>query len=228
MTSKAYEAVIFDLDGTLINSLDDLADSCNEMLIAFDFPTHDTEKYRYFVGNGVRKLVQRAIPAEKAKDDLFVERALAKFREIYNGRVLNKTRAYPGVRETLTKLQTKEIPVAVCTNKPTDAASTIINILFEPETFSMIIGDRKGYPKKPDPANVLYIAEQWGIKPENIAYVGDSSVDMQVAVNAGMLPVGVLWGFRGKDELLEHGAKFLLEKPTDLLFAVQFKKKHEA
>lgn len=225
MTSKAYEAVIFDLDGTLINSLEDLADSCNEMLSAFGFPVHEIEPYRYFVGNGVRKLVERALPKDKAEDEEFVEKALAKFREIYNGRVLNKTRAYTGVRETLTKLQTKEIPVAVCTNKPNDAALTIINILFEPETFNMVIGDRKGYPKKPDPANVLYIAEQWGIKPENIAYVGDSSVDMQVAVNAGMLPVGVLWGFRDKEELLEHGAQILLEKPTDLLFEVQFKKK---
>lgn len=225
MTSKAYEAVIFDLDGTLINSLDDLADSCNEMLSAFGFPIHEIEPYRYFVGNGVRKLVERALPKEKSEDQEFVEKALAKFREIYNGRVLNKTRAYTGVRETLTKLQTKEIPVAVCTNKPTDAALTIINILFEPETFNMVIGDRKGYPKKPDPTNVLYIAEQWGIKPENIAYVGDSSVDMQVAVNAGMLPVGVMWGFRDKEELLEHGAQILLEKPTDLLFEVQFKKK---
>lgn len=219
-----YEAVIFDLDGTLINSIDDLADSCNEMLIAYDFPTHTVDAYKYFVGNGVGKLVERALPADKAADKAFYEKALAKFREIYNGKVLNKTRAYSGIRDTLAKLMEKEIPMAVCTNKPMEAAKTIINILFEPGTFQMVIGDRPGYPRKPDPTTVLEITEKLGVTPDKVVYLGDSGVDMQTAVNAGFLPVGVLWGFREKEELLENGAKLLLEKPTDLLFNVQFKK----
>ena len=219
-----YEAVIFDLDGTLINSIDDLADSCNEMLIAYDFPTHAVDAYKYFVGNGVGKLVERALPADKAADKVFYEKALAKFREIYNGKVLNKTRAYSGIRDTLAKLMEKEIPMAVCTTKPLEAAKTIINILFEPGTFQMVIGDRPGYPRKPDPTTVLEITEKLGVTPDKVVYLGDSGVDMQTAVNAGFLPVGVLWGFREKEELLENGAKLLLEKPTDLLFNVQFKK----
>ena len=219
-----YEAVIFDLDGTLINSIEDLADSCNDMLIAFDLPVHDVEAYKYFVGNGIAKLVERSLPAEKAEDKEFCNKALDKFREIYNGRVLNKTRAYTGVRETLTKLMGKEIPMAVCTNKPMDAAKTIINILFEPGTFKMVIGDRPGYARKPDPANVLYITEQLGVTPDKVVYVGDSGVDMQTAVNAGFLPVGALWGFRQEDELVANGAKLVIEKPTDLLFKVKFKK----
>lgn len=219
-----YEAVIFDLDGTLINSIDDLADSCNEMLSAFDLPLHGVEEYKYFVGNGIGKLVERALPAERAADKAFYDKALTKFKDIYNGRVLNKTRAYSGIRETLLKLMEKDIPMAVCTNKPMDAAKAIINILFEPGTFKMVMGDRPGHARKPDPETVLYICEQLQVDPAKVVYLGDSGVDMQTAVNAGFFPVGVLWGFRKADELLENGAQLLIEKPTDLLFKVQFKK----
>lgn len=219
-----YEAVIFDLDGTLVNSIDDLADSCNEMLVAYDLPTHDVEAYKYFVGNGVAKLVERALPKEKAESKEFYDKALAKFRAIYNGKVLNKTRAYSGIRETLAKLMEKEIPMAVCTNKPMEAAKAIINILFEPGTFKIVIGDRPGHPRKPDPTTVLEITKELGVTPDKVAYLGDSGVDMQTAVNAGFLPIGVLWGFRQRDELEANGAQLLLEKPTDLLFKVQFRK----
>lgn len=217
-----YKAVIFDLDGTLINSIEDLADSCNEMLMAYDLPVHTVEEYKYFVGNGVPKLVERALTAEAAEDKAFYDKALAKFREIYNGRVLNKTRAYSGIRETLAKLMEKEIPMAVCTNKPMEAAKAIINILFEPGTFEIVIGDRPGYPRKPDPTTVLDITRELGVTPEQVVYLGDSGVDMQTAVNAGFFPVGVLWGFRKKEELLADGAKLLIEKPTDLLFKIHF------
>lgn len=219
-----YGAVIFDLDGTLINSIDDLADSCNEMLTAYDLPRHTPEEYKYFVGDGVAKLVARALPEKEAADTAFYEKALAKFRQIYNGRVLNKTRTYSGVRETLNKLMEKEIPMAVCTNKPMDAAKAIINILFEPGTFKVVIGDRPGHPRKPDPTTVLEITQELGVEPEKVVYLGDSGVDMQTAVNAGFLPVGALWGFRTRDELLTNGAQLLLDKPTDLLFKVKLGK----
>lgn len=219
-----YEAAIFDLDGTLINSIEDLADSCNEMLNAYALPLHTLDEYKnQFVGYGVAKLIELALPPEKFQDKAFYDKAVAKFREIYNGRVLNKTRAYSGIRDTLAKLMEKEIPMAVCTNKPQEAARAITNILFEPGTFKMVIGDRPGYPRKPDPTTVLEIAKELGVSPEKTAYVGDSGVDMQTAVNAGFLPVGVLWGFRGKDELVAEGAQVLLEKPSDLLFKVHFK-----
>ncbi|MBP3231297.1 MAG: HAD hydrolase-like protein [Anaerovibrio sp.] len=220
-----YEAVIFDLDGTLINSIDDLADSCNSMLIAYDLPTHDVEAYKYFVGNGIGKLVERALPPEKAADKDFYEKALSKFKELYNGQVLNKTRAYSGIRETLLKLIEKDVPMAVCTNKPMDAAKTIISILFEPDTFQVVMGDRPGYPRKPDPFTCLEICREIGVEPEKVVYLGVSGVDMQTAVSAGFLPVGARWGFREDAELLENGAELLLDKPTDLLFKVQFKKR---
>ena len=217
-----YKAVIFDLDGTLINSLADLADSVNLMLSSYDFPQHTLEEYRYFVGNGSRRLIERSLPPEKAAAAGFVDQALAKYKGIYEGRILEKTRSYKGIIEMLNNLQEKKIPLAVCTNKHMEAADMIVKILFKPGIFREVVGDRKGYPRKPDPTTALEIAAKLGVRPEETAYLGDSSVDMQTAVNAGFLPVGVLWGFRGKDELLENGAKVLLERPAELLEKVEF------
>lgn len=217
-----YKAVIFDLDGTLIDSLADLADSANAMLASYGYETHETEKYRYFVGNGSRKLIERILPAGKASSKEFVDEALAKYKKIYEGRFLEKTRSYKGIIDLLKKLRERGIPLAVCTNKHMEAAATIVKVLFEPDTFAEVIGDRPGFPRKPDPANVLQIAQNLGAKPEEIAYLGDSMVDMQTAANAGFLSVGVLWGFRGKEELVENGAEVLLEEPLELLEKVEF------
>ena len=214
-----YKAVIFDLDGTLINSIDDLADSANAVLKEYNFPTFDVEAYKYKVGNGIRKLMQRALPEDK--QDLLDE-ALDKFKAIYAKHNLDKTRPYDGIMDMLHNLQESGIPLGVCTNKHDEAAKEIIKILFPENTFDSIIGDKAGLKRKPDPGKVLAIAKEWNIKPEEIAYLGDSGVDMQTAVNAGMLPVGVLWGFRKEDELLANGAKVLLHNPNELLEKVNF------
>lgn len=219
-----YKAVIFDLDGTLVDSLDDLADSVNLMLEGYGFPTHDVEAYRYFVGNGSKKLMERTLPKDRAASAEFVEEALAKYKEIYKERLLEKTRPYKGVRELLTELKNRRIPLAVCTNKHNEAALTIVKILFEPNTFDEVLGDRIGHPKKPDPTAPLEIAAALGVKPEEVAYLGDTSVDMETAVRAGFLPVGVLWGFRPEKELVESGAEVLLKTPLDLLEKVDFHK----
>ncbi len=217
-----YKAVIFDLDGTLINSLQDLADSVNLMLAGYGYPQHTIEEYRYFVGNGSRKLIERSLPAEKAVSAEFVAEALRKYKKIYEGRILEKTRSYKGIIETLDQLHEMGIPMGICTNKHMEAANMIVKILFKPGIFQEVIGDREGYPRKPDPTTVLEIAQKLGAKPEETAYLGDSSVDMQTAVRAGFLPVGVLWGFRDRAELEENGAQVLLEKPADLLEKVSF------
>jgi len=217
-----YKAVIFDLDGTLIDSLEDLADSANAMLESYGYPVHPLEEYRYFVGNGSRKLICRILPEEKAASESFVDEALEKYKAIYEERFLEKTRSYKGIMEMLKQLRDRKIPMAVCTNKHAEAANTIVKVLFEPDTFVEIVGDKPGVPRKPDPAKLLQIARNMGVKPEEVAYLGDSMVDMQTAVNAGFLPIGVLWGFRDKAELVEHGAKVLLEKPADLLEKVEF------
>lgn len=217
-----YKAVIFDLDGTLIDSLEDLADSVNIMLADYGFPTHAVEKYRYFVGNGSKKLMERTLPEEKAAFAEFVEEALAKYKAIYKNHLLEKTRPYKGVRELLAALKERHIPLAVCTNKHNEAALAIVKILFEQDTFAIVLGDRPGHAKKPDPATPLEIAASLGVKPEEVAYLGDTAVDMETAVRAGFLPVGVLWGFRPEKELLESGARVLLETPLELLEKVAF------
>ena len=217
-----YKAVIFDLDGTLVDSLADLSDSVNLMLESYGFPTHEVEKYRYFVGNGSKKLMERTLPRDKAASAEFVEEALAKYKAIYKERLLEKTRPYNGVRELLAELKSRGIPLAVCTNKHNDAALTIVKILFAPGTFVEVLGDRPGFPKKPNPATPLEIASHLGVKPDEVAYLGDTSVDMETAVHAGFLPVGVLWGFRPEEELVKSGAKVLLKAPLELLEKVEF------
>lgn len=217
-----YKAVIFDLDGTLVDSLADLSDSVNLMLESYGFPTHEVEKYRYFVGNGSKKLMERTLPRDKAASAEFVEEALAKYKAIYKERLLEKTRPYNGVRELLEELKSRGIPLAVCTNKHNDAALTIVKILFAPGTFEEVLGDRPGFPKKPNPATPLEIASHLGVKPDEVAYLGDTSVDMETAVHAGFLPVGVLWGFRPEEELVKSGAKVLLKAPLELLEKVEF------
>ena len=217
-----YKATIFDLDGTLIDSLADLADSANEMLTSYGYPTHDIDKYRYFVGNGSRKLIERCLPADKAADSAFVDEALAKYKECYDRNLTHKTDCYDGIMDMLQNLQAKNIPLGICTNKHQTAADEIVRKLLSDINFVDVIGDTKGLPRKPDPMKVLMIAEHMGIKPEAIAYFGDTSVDMETAVNAGFLPVGVTWGFRPKEELLESGAKILLDEPRNLFAQIEF------
>ena len=217
-----YKAAIFDLDGTLIDSLADLADSANEMLTSYGYPTHDIDKYRYFVGNGSRKLIERCLPADKAADTAFVDKALAKYKECYDRNLTHKTACYDGIMEMLQTLQDKNIPLGICTNKHQSAADIIVDKLFPKDMFMSVIGDCQGLPRKPDPKKVLLIADKMGVKPEKVAYFGDTSVDMDTAKNAGMLAIGVTWGFRPKEELMEHGAKILIDSPMELFDKVVF------
>ncbi|MGN0940910.1 MAG: HAD family hydrolase [Selenomonadaceae bacterium] len=217
---QIYKAVVFDLDGTLINTIYDLADSGNELLASFGKAPHTVDEYRYFVGNGSRKLVERILPEFTPAE---VDAALEKYKGIYARRLFNKTKVYDGILELLDALTEMHIMKAVCTNKHMSAAESIIGHFFKEGTFDAYVGDRAGYPRKPDPANVFYVLDKMGAKPEETVYLGDSSVDMETAVRAGALPVGVLWGFREKDELVENGAKILIEKPMDLLEKVDFR-----
>ena len=217
-----YKAAIFDLDGTLVNSLADLADSANEMLAGYGFPTHGTEKYRYFVGNGSRKLIERSLPPEKAANSAFVEEALAKYKKCYEKNLLHKTKPYGGINEMLAALKERGIPMGICTNKHQSAAEAIIGKLFPAGLFREAIGDKAGLPRKPDPQKILAMAEHFGVKPEEVAYLGDSDVDMATAVNAGALPVGVEWGFRTRQELEAGGAKVILGHPRELWVKVKF------
>ena len=217
-----YKAAIFDLDGTLVNSLDDLADSANATLRAHSFPVHEVEAYRYFVGDGTRKLMERILPQEHAADTTFVEQFMSKYKDRYARNLLQKTKPYDGIMEMLEELRRRSIPMAVCTNKHQSAAEMIVKTLFPHRIFQEIIGDQEGLPRKPDPQKVLRIMRNFGVTGEQTAYFGDTDVDMDTARNAKAFAVGVLWGFRPEEELVAHGAYILLSHPMELFEKVTF------
>lgn len=220
-----FQAAIFDLDGTLINSLEDLADSANAMLASYGFPTHPLDPYRYFVGNGSRKLIERCLPKEKATDPDFVEEALQRYKEIYAHHTEDKTRPYVGILSALQMLQQQGIPMGICTNKHQSAADEIVAHMFPAGLFQAVVGDRPGLPRKPNPQKVLQMAEEFGVAPNCVAYFGDTSVDMDTAHHAGFYAVGVLWGFRPKGELVAHGADLLLASPREITEKLSFQSK---
>lgn len=217
-----YHAAIFDMDGTLIDSLADLADSVNETMDHYEFDHHTLEEYRYFVGNGARKLIIRSVPKDRANDENFISEVLEYYNGCYERRLTNKTKPYEGIVEMLQKLQALNIPLGVCTNKQQFAADEIVSVMFPANTFAAVIGDSEGMPRKPDPTKVLKIASQFKVEPEHIAYFGDTSVDMETAHNAGFLSVGVTWGFRPRSELIESGAEILIDHPSELWQHVDF------
>ena len=209
-----YQAVVFDLDGTLIDSLEDLAASGNEMLALYGGTPHTADEYRYLVGDGSEKLMERLLPRADAAT---IKKALESYKEIYARHLFDHTRPYDGIPELLAQLKRRGVKTAVCTNKHQSAAAATLETLFLPDDFAAFTGVRPGIPRKPDPASLLSLLETLRVKPEATAYLGDTAVDMETAVRAGALPIGVLWGFRSREELVESGAKVLLESPLDLL-----------
>lgn len=210
-------AFLFDLDGTLADTLDDIAFSVNHVLQQHNFPVHPTSEYRMMVGDGFTCLMERALPREacltSSEFNMIKEEAAA----CYSSNVMRSTRAFPEIPEVLEQLSCKEIPCAVLTNKPDNLAQLLIAKLFLSFKFFVIAGDLPGKLRKPDPSRALEIAELSGIPASSWAMVGDSGVDMEMATRAGMLPCGCLWGYRSEDELRNAGAAYLLEKPSDLL-----------
>lgn len=211
-----FKAVVFDLDGTLLDSLDDLADSMNAVLEKNEYPVHDAEAYKYFVGDGMRTLVKRAFPEDK-RDDLNVDIGLADIRDEYSRRWNNKTRPYKGIIEMLDKLSDKNLKLSVLSNKADDFTKLIVEKLLPCHKFNLVYGERPGIPKKPDPKGALEIAHALDVMPSECLYLGDTGVDMKTAVSAGMYPVGVLWGFRKAEELIDSGARILIADPAAIL-----------
>lgn len=211
-----YKAVVFDLDGTLLDSIDDLADSMNMVLEKYDYATHDVGKYKTFIGDGVYKLVCRALPKEDYQEEFILDCQKA-MKEIYGSRWNIKSKPYPGILELLKMLNEKGMKLAILSNKPHEFIQEIIKFFFADYTFDYVAGQRPDVPTKPDPTAALKIAEIIGVKPQECLYVGDTNTDMQTANNADMFAVGVQWGFRDKDELLEHGAQVVIEEPLELI-----------
>ena len=213
----SYSAVLFDLDGTLLNSLDDLADSMNIVLTSLDFPIHPVDAYRYFVGNGIPTLVRRCLPKSALTNEPLVLEAEKLMRAEYARRINNKTCLYDGIPEMLDELQQRGVRMAILSNKPHDAVLGVVKHYFSPWRFEAAYGDRQGIPTKPDPESALQIARQMGLLPSSYLYLGDTNTDMRTAVAAGMYPVGVTWGFRTAEELREGGARVLIDKPSELM-----------
>ena len=210
------KAVLFDLDGTLLNTLDDLADSMNASLKRFGFPPHPVEAYKYFVGDGIMNLASRALP-DRHRDAETIHRIALAEREEYSRNWSNKTRLYEGIPDLLNALQSLGIAPCILSNKPDDFTQTIVKKFLSAWRFAVVRGASKSTPIKPDPRGADQIALAVGFTPAEFLYVGDSGTDMRTATAAAMYPVGALWGFRSKDELIAAGAKALLAKPIDLL-----------
>lgn len=211
-----FKAVIFDLDGTLLDTLEDIADAMNSVLGKHGCPLHETDAYRHFVGDGVYRLVERVLPEVK-RDDETVAEFVEAYREAYGKNWNSKTRPYAGIPEMLEDLAARRLKLAVLSNKPDEFANRCVNEFLSRWSFHKVLGYREEIPQKPDPAGAFKIAESLHIQPGKILYLGDTSVDMKTAVAAGMYPVGALWGFRSFEELLGAGARKLIEKPQELL-----------
>lgn len=208
------KAVIFDLDGTICNTLADLGECTNRALADFNLPPHPIEDYRMIVGNGVDTQMRRAIGEGKYTKELG-DKVKERFKQYYAQDYLKHTRPYEGMEETLDCLHEMGLMTAVFSNKPDEFAGKLCRELFG-ERFSMVVGNRPNVPVKPDPSGLQPILKELNLKAGECIYCGDSCVDMDTGKNAGMKTVGAAWGFRGRKELEEHGADAVIEQPNEL------------
>ncbi|TPG32660.1 HAD family hydrolase [Flavobacterium pectinovorum] len=210
-----FKGIIFDLDGTLVNSLEDISDAMNTVLQSLNFPTHSYDAYQYFIGSGLRNLVSKALPASNNTDqqiETCFESMIKEYREICTF----KTKPYNGIVELLDHLATQDFKLAVFSNKADELTKKIAAEIF-PDYFDAAIGLSTESLKKPNPFEAIEISKNWNLKPEEIIFIGDSDIDMLTANNANMFPVGVSWGYRTEKELTESGAKVVINNPSDLL-----------
>lgn len=213
-----YKAIIFDLDGTLLDTLGDLARSINMVLEARGYPTHSLAAYRNFIGNGAPKLIQRSLP-EGAGPEL-CSQCLEEFNEKYRTGLKDLTRPYPGIMDLLAKMARADLGLAILSNKAHDFSNTVVAHFFPKTGFKMVRGAQDHIPRKPDPQAALAMAAEFGLDSAEMVFLGDSAVDMQTAVNAGMHPVGASWGFCPREELVDHGAAKVIDHPSELLAEV--------
>ena len=211
-----YQAVLFDLDGTLLDTLEDLADAMNAALADLECPARTLEEYRFFVGDGLRTYALRSLPTDR-QDEETLRRCCESFRRAYADGWRVKTRPYEGIAELLTRLTERGLVMTVLSNKPDDFTKVMVGELLGDWRFRIVRGVGADGLKKPDPTGAVAIAEELEIAPEEFLYLGDTDTDMQTANAAGMFAVGATWGFRPASELTENGAKELIDHPLDLL-----------
>jgi len=213
MTS--FQGIIFDLDGTLADTQRDLADSMNRVLVGHNFSPHNYEAYKYLVGKGLRNLVIKALPNDVSEN--MVATCLDELISDYRKNCLNKTHLYPGIFDMLKSIEAKGTPMAVFTNKDHDLAEIVCDALLKDIKIEHVFGRMDERPRKPDPAGALLLAKKLAIPPDHILYAGDTDNDMLCAKAAGMTAVGVLWGFRKRDELESSGADYIAKNPSEIL-----------
>ncbi|MBU0663192.1 MAG: HAD family hydrolase [Proteobacteria bacterium] len=215
--------VIFDLDGTLLDTLEDLADAANATLAQFGFPVHSTTAYRYFVGEGLMTLIERILP-EKNRSQREIAACMETFMQLYGQSWDLRSRPYAGIMEMLHQLHQEGVKLAVLSNKPHAFTQLCVQRFFASYTFDFVYGQRKGVPKKPDPAGAGEIAALMQLAPQQILYVGDSGIDMQTGNGAGMFTMGVLWGFRERQELEKNKAGKIISHPLEIVSYVNSKR----
>ena len=208
------KTVIFDLDGTLLDSIEDIASSMNKVLESLQLPTHKIEDYKHFVGGGVDILVENALnnQSKEIKDEV-----IKRFKIEYDGKLHSKTLPYDGIYELLDELKKLDINLAVLSNKPHEFTVSYVNHFFKNYNFKEIHGQKKDVPKKPDPKAALDIVKCLNSSCENTYFIGDTKIDMQTAKSANMTAIGVLWGFRDEKELRDFGADFIVSNPLEIL-----------
>lgn len=214
------QAVIFDLDGTLLNTLGDLRAATNHALEVRGLAPRSMDEIRRFVGNGIRLLICRAMP--EGTPDAEIDAALDDFKAYYAAHIHDRTVPYDGIPQLLTALRKRGVKVAVLSNKIDSASQELIGYFFPGKT-DVVFGEHVGVPRKPDPTSCRMVMQQLGVQPEQVLYVGDSGTDMQTAKNAGLYAVGVTWGFRSREVLTENGADVLVDHPEQILRIVDSK-----
>ena len=215
-------AVIFDLDGTLIDSLTDLYLTMNRSMEHFGFPPQpDKDYHRRALGEGSREYLKACLPPDKREDEALVDRCLDQYRKFYVDNPCENTMPYAGIREVLTFLTEQGISMNVLSNKPDIPTKNFVKSRFPDFTFDFVYGDRPGVPRKPDPYVALEIAESLGVLPVEVVFIGDSEADAITGQKAGMHVISALWGYRSKKELETCGAKLFAEKPQDIIQLIQ-------
>ncbi len=210
-----YDVCIFDLDGTLVDSLEDLADSCNMALSLFELPTHTNEEYKFFVGNGIRELVRKSM-GDAAGDKELLDSVSINFNMIYQEKCLNKTKPYNGIEKMLCDIKYRGVKIGVLSNKADDFAKKIVSSLFDPCLIDIVYGQKKGLPTKPEPDSLFEMLGKFECPKNKCLYIGDSNIDVATAQNAGVDFCGVEWGFRGYDELKNAGAELIAKTPSEV------------
>ncbi len=208
-----YELAVFDMDGTILNTLDDLTDATNHALRVFGYPEHSIEEVRFFVGNGIAKLIERATPEGVSEEDMAKVRA--EFMDYYKIHSADKTGPYPGITDLLKRLRAAGVKTAVVSNKPDPAVRDLCKTYYD-GLFDAAVGDMEGQAVKPAPDMCLKVFKELGMGPGKAVYIGDSDTDIQTARNVGLDEILVSWGFRGRQFLTEHGAKIICDTPDEV------------